>query len=157
MLMPFSLLEIRRKVFKRLPPLRVYPYEQTPILRTNQTHDEILTKMRKENLTDEEGHLGKVESLTMIVLVIVAFCEFRRLKHFDVGQSWLLDNLHTCYEGVMRKLLTLWLDVKYRMQPWSVRSKLDKLQLIILDNLRMPNTTSRRPRRIAIYNSYKAS
>ncbi|CAF0977346.1 unnamed protein product [Didymodactylos carnosus] len=42
------------------------------------------------------------------------------------------------------------------MQPWSIRSKLDKLQLM-LDNLRMANTTSRRPCRIAIYNSYKTS
>ncbi|CAF1584463.1 unnamed protein product [Didymodactylos carnosus] len=45
--------KIRRKVLKRKPPLRVYPYEQTPILRSNQTQDEILAKMRKENLTDE--------------------------------------------------------------------------------------------------------
>ncbi|CAF1311768.1 unnamed protein product [Didymodactylos carnosus] len=57
----YSLFKIRQKVLKRQPPLRVYPYEQTPTLRTNQTHDEILAKMRKENLTDEKGHLGKVE------------------------------------------------------------------------------------------------
>ncbi|CAF1623588.1 unnamed protein product, partial [Didymodactylos carnosus] len=52
---------IRQKILKRQPPLRVYPYEQTPILRTNQTHAEILAEIRKEHLTDEKGHLGKVE------------------------------------------------------------------------------------------------
>ncbi|CAF1145292.1 unnamed protein product [Didymodactylos carnosus] len=57
----YSLFKIRQKVLKRQPPLLISPYEQTPILRTNQIHDEILAKMRKPMMTDEKGHLGKVD------------------------------------------------------------------------------------------------
>ncbi|CAF4480018.1 unnamed protein product, partial [Didymodactylos carnosus] len=56
----------------------------------------------------------------------------------------------------MKKLLTLWLDAKYRMCSWSIRSKLNDIQLL-LDNLRMPSTISRRPRRISNFYKYKAS
>ncbi|CAF1224583.1 unnamed protein product, partial [Didymodactylos carnosus] len=49
--------QIRQKSMKRQPPIRVYPFEKTSVLRTNESHDENISKMKKENLNDEKGHL----------------------------------------------------------------------------------------------------
>ncbi|CAF4526079.1 unnamed protein product [Didymodactylos carnosus] len=76
------------KIKKKTVSLRVYPFDSTADLRSNVSHDYHIKKMSDETLSDSHGHLG--------------FSEFRNLKEFDIAQSFLIDDLHAVYEGVMR-------------------------------------------------------
>ncbi|CAF3865116.1 unnamed protein product [Rotaria sp. Silwood1] len=76
---------------------------------------------------------------------IIGPCVLRQLKYFDVGFSFVSDNLHNVYQGVTRKLLSLWLHADYKREDWSCYNHIHQLSSM-LQSFRFPSTTSRRPR-----------
>ncbi|CAF1640548.1 unnamed protein product, partial [Rotaria sordida] len=76
---------------------------------------------------------------------ILGPCVLRQLKYFDVGFSFVSDNLHNVYQGVTRKLLSLWLRADYKREDWSCFNHIHQLSSM-LQSFRFPSTTGRRPR-----------
>ncbi|CAF4188742.1 unnamed protein product [Rotaria magnacalcarata] len=95
-----------------------------------------------ENKESEHGILGS--------------CMLRQLKYFDVGFSFVSDNLHNVYHGVFRKLLSLWLYTDYKREDWSCYNHIHHLSSI-LQSFRFPSTTSRRPRSLLNFKKFKAN
>ncbi|CAF1218363.1 unnamed protein product [Rotaria magnacalcarata] len=95
-----------------------------------------------ENKESEHGILGS--------------CVLRQLKYFDVGFSFVSDNLHNVYHGVFRKLLSLWLYADYKREDWSCYNHIHHLSSI-LQSFRFPSTTSRRPRSLLKFKKFKAN
>ncbi|CAF0915613.1 unnamed protein product [Didymodactylos carnosus] len=69
----------------------------------------------------------------------------------DVGKA--ISLIFFC---IVQKLLTLWLDSKYRHDAWYIGKDIDKLEKL-LKNLQMPSTTSRVPRSVKKYLKFKGS
>ncbi|CAF1090882.1 unnamed protein product [Rotaria sordida] len=72
-------------------------------------------------------------------------CVLRQLTYFGVGFSFVSDNLHNVYQGVTRKLLSLWLHADYKREDWSCYNHIHQLSSM-LQSFRFPSTTGRRPR-----------
>ncbi|CAF0787647.1 unnamed protein product [Didymodactylos carnosus] len=140
--------------------IRVFPLpsedEVPPRLRSNETYDEAMIilefqrnkivkktiEMRKKEFLERKGHLGP--------------CSLRNLKYIDIGKLFLFDSLHTLYHGVLDRLLTLWFDVDYKKEDWSVRHHIDSAADQLL-KIRYPSTTTRAPRSLLEYTRYKGS
>ncbi|CAF1639183.1 unnamed protein product [Rotaria sp. Silwood1] len=87
---------------------------------------------------------------------ILGPCVLRQLKYFDVGFSFVSDNLHNVYQGVTRKLLSLWLHADYKREDWSCYNHIHQLSSM-LQSFRFPSTTGRRPRSLLKFKKFKAS
>ncbi|CAF3640268.1 unnamed protein product [Rotaria sp. Silwood1] len=85
--------------------IRCFPLDQMnpPDLRSNHTYDaamKVLEKNKKQrarrnsltgaNNDEAKGHVGP--------------CTFRRLRFFDMGQSFLTDSLHNLYSGTFEQI-----------------------------------------------------
>ncbi|CAF4953779.1 unnamed protein product, partial [Rotaria sp. Silwood1] len=92
--------------------IRCFPLDQInpPHLRSNHTYDaamKVLEKNKKQrarrnsltgaNNDEANGHFGP--------------CALRRLRLFNMGQSFLTDSLHNLYSGIFLKLLKIWLEL----------------------------------------------
>ncbi|CAF1391075.1 unnamed protein product [Rotaria sordida] len=133
--------------------IRVFPlipdHQGQPRLRTNKTYDIFMKVYAQERLLNHvelrdrlRGHISP--------------CVLRELTYFDVGTSFLSDSLHNVYHGVMKRLLHLWFNKKYRKQPWSIYSKLNVVDRY-LSSINYPSTTVRIPRSLSKYEQYKAN
>ncbi|CAF3904140.1 unnamed protein product [Rotaria sp. Silwood1] len=133
--------------------IRVFPlisdHQEQPRLRTNETYDTFMKVYAQERLLNHvelrdrlRGHISP--------------CVLRELTYFDVGTSFLSDSLHNVYHGVMKRLLRLWFNKKYRKQPWSICSKLNVVDRY-LSSINYPSTTVRIPRSLSKYEQYKAN
>jgi hypothetical protein len=126
----------------------------------NRAAKRVLKKKLIENKESECGILGP--------------CILRQLKYFDVGFSFVSDNLHNVYHGVVvssifsifvlnnilfvfkRKLLNLWLHNDYKKKEWSCHNHLHQLSSM-LKSFRFPSTTSRRPGSLLKFKKLKAN
>ncbi|CAF2083284.1 unnamed protein product [Rotaria magnacalcarata] len=134
---------------------------QQLIRRSNERYDELLETMK---LNNEE-----LESLTIRRDIQNATlrhkqsekglkrpCILRELKHFDVGQSFVVDSLHNIYLGVFKRLLKLWLKPLYKSELWSICTHLSSLA-VALKRVKFPSTTTRHPRSLLDYKKFKAN
>ncbi|CAF3413639.1 unnamed protein product [Rotaria sp. Silwood2] len=134
--------------------IRVFPLDpedqQQPRLRTNETYDLSMKIFYKKH------HLWNITQLRDRLAGQISPCVLRDLTYFDVGTSFLSDSLHNVYHGVMKRLLRLWFDKKYRKQPWNI---CDKLKVVdrYLSSIKYSSTTLRIPRSLSKYRRYKAN
>ncbi|CAF1397355.1 unnamed protein product [Rotaria magnacalcarata] len=133
--------------------IRVFPLvsdnQEQPRLRTNDTYDLFM------NIYAQNQFLHNVE-LRDRLRGHTSPCILRDLTYFDVGTSFLSDSLHNIYHGVVKRLLRLWFQKKYRKEPWSICSKLNVLDRC-LSSIKYPSTTIRIPRSLSKYQQYKAN
>ncbi|CAF1505223.1 unnamed protein product [Rotaria magnacalcarata] len=139
-----------------------------PNLRSNDRHDH-LVMIKEKNDADiakiTSRRLGRIAKRQLKQKIaenkqseygILGPCILRQLKYFDVGFSFLSDNLHNVYHGVFRKLLNLWLKSNYKKEDWSCYYYHDELSSM-LQSFRFPSTTSRRPRSLLKFKKLKAN
>ncbi|CAF2146016.1 unnamed protein product [Rotaria magnacalcarata] len=137
-----------------------------PNLRSNDRHDH-LVMIKEKNDADigkiTSRRLGRIAKRQLKQKIaenkqseygILGPCILRQLKYFDVGFSFLSDNLHNVYHGVFRKLLNLWLKSNYKKEDWSCYYYHDELSSM-LQSFRFPSTTSRRPRSLLKFKKLK--
>ncbi|CAF1429580.1 unnamed protein product [Rotaria sp. Silwood1] len=151
------ILQQLREILDHAPPLNfeqqqeklTSDIDEQPRLRTNETYDTFMKVYAQERLLNHvelrdrlRGHISP--------------CVLRELTYFDVGTSFLSDSLHNVYHGVMKRLLRLWFNKKYRKQPWSICSKLNVVDRY-LSSINYPSTTVRIPRSLSKYEQYKAN
>lgn len=78
-------------------------------------------------------------------------------SHFDLVQSFAIDAMHCVHLGVMKKLLSLWLDTKYHQKPFHIK----KQKQIGLSNriisLKPVSEMSRKPKSIFSRSDFKAN
>ncbi|CAF1478379.1 unnamed protein product [Adineta steineri] len=121
-----------------------------PYLRTNDRYDQLLlikqsndTKIEKKssrplNRSQKRKLKKEIQKYKESEHGILGPCSLRQLKYFD------------------RKLLCLWLEPKHKKQDWSCYSHLHQLSAM-LQTLRFPSTTTRRPRSLNKFKKLKAS
>ena len=90
-------------------------------------------KRQKSAIVDKRNEKG-----------IVGECLYRRLAHFDVGQSFMVNSLHNIYIGAFvsinyfcilmllwyifqKRMVGLWLNFEYRPEDWNVSDRIDEL------------------------------
>lgn len=64
---------------------------------------------------------------------------------FDMARGTTVDYMHCCLLGVVKMLLTLWLDIKHRDAPWSLRKHQHILDQRLL-SVKPPNFIHRQSR-----------
>ena len=67
------------------------------------------------------------------------------LPHFDLVDSFVVDNLHCVDLGVARNLANLWFDSVNHQQPWYIGNKTDLVDKR-LDAINPPSEVTRQPR-----------
>lgn len=76
---------------------------------------------------------------------------------FDLARGFAIDHMHCCELGVMKKLLSLWLDTKNHKQPYYI-SKKDQVTLSNrIIGLKPVSEITRAPRSIFSRGEYKAN
>ena len=73
--------------------------------RTNDRHDELLEQLRRNEdqlskLSNRRGRRAFKETHKNEVKGVKGPCILRKLRKFDVGQSFLVDSLHNIYLGL---------------------------------------------------------
>ncbi|CAF1177540.1 unnamed protein product [Rotaria sordida] len=141
-------------------PINCFPIENSliqPQLRTNDRYDYLILIKELNDIEIEKinrhslDRKGKRQLKQKLIKNkesehgILGPCVLRQLKYFDVGFSFVSDNLHNVYQGVTRKLLSLWLRADYKREDWSCFNHIHQLSSM-LQSFRFPSTTGRRPR-----------
>lgn len=102
--------------------IRVFPliaeHEPQPRLRTNETYDSyvsaglgVSSEINNQLRDKMHGH--------------VTTCSLRKLRYFDVGESFLSDSLHNVYHGVMVSIRRIFLHYKLFDQVSAKKFKQD--------------------------------
>lgn len=76
---------------------------------------------------------------------------------FDFVRSIAIDHMHCSEEGVMKKILHLWLDSKNHGQPYYIKKKNQDILNKRLMNLKTISEFSRKPRAITSFKEFKAN
>ncbi|CAF3279430.1 unnamed protein product [Rotaria sp. Silwood2] len=141
--------------------IRCFPLDpiNPPDLRSNHTYDaamKVLEKNKKQrtrrnsltgaNNDEAKGHVGP--------------CALRRLRFFDMGQSFLTDSLHNLYSGTFLKLLKIWLELpsdrKNTTISMSIFNQRKEVE-IAFNAILFPTSTYRVPRYLQYYHQYKGN
>ena len=79
------------------------------------------------------------------------------LPKYDIIRGTAIDYMHGTLLGVLKMLMSLWLDKAYKKMPWYIGNQADQLDTEI-QNLAIPNCISRVPRSVtAERGNWKAS
>ncbi|KAI8491633.1 hypothetical protein Bbelb_308330 [Branchiostoma belcheri] len=115
-------------------PHRVWPYTETPVLRTNATYE--------EHLEEFKGVKGASVLYSHVP--------------FDMGQGFPCDWMHGVLLGVLKYLLDLLLSLKNAKKPFYIG---DKILWISeqLCNIKVPDNISHAPRSLTDRHHFKAS
>ncbi|CAF3863670.1 unnamed protein product [Rotaria magnacalcarata] len=128
--------------------------------RSNKRYDELITiyqlQQQLKDLWPNKKKLPDVLIDEQREKGIVGVCLFRDLTYFDVGRSFMSDSLHNVYIGAFKRMLDLWLNKKYRKENWNIVKHLKKLAELF-SSLRLPSTTTRRPRSLLDYHKFKGN
>lgn len=76
-------------------------------------------------------------------------------KHFDLSCSIAIDHMHCCELGLMKKLLSLWLDSKNHSEPYYITKKNQVLLSSRIVNIKPISNISRKPK--SIFGDMKAN
>lgn len=76
------------------------------------------------------------------------------LPSFDIVNGTTIDYMHCVLEGVVKKLLNLWLSEVG--QPYYIKSQIAKINGRLLD-IKPPNTITRTPRSVDQASKWKGS
>ncbi|CAF1463411.1 unnamed protein product [Adineta ricciae] len=133
------------------------------ILRSNARHDSLVNlrtlHQQQINNSVNQSREQKKELARKHILAekgILGPCIFRSLFVFDVGSSFMTDSLHNIYSGAFKRMLKLWFDPKYSFEPWSIKCHMNSLSAQFAQ-LRLPSTTTRLPRHLNEFKTFKAN
>ncbi|XP_015124327.1 uncharacterized protein LOC107046259 isoform X1 [Diachasma alloeum] len=119
--------------------VHVYPYEAEPEMRTSE-------------VCVEYGNIASPERPVMGIRGPNAFSKIMP----DFMKGLAIDKMHCIEGGVVKKLLTLLFDVKYRFRPFSLYHVIDVINTRLI-NIKPPKFVHRMPRSIQDLTHWKAS
>ncbi|CAF1543379.1 unnamed protein product [Adineta ricciae] len=129
-------------------------------LRSNTRYDNLLNLKLLHEQMRESFSGGKKKSLIEqqkeAEKGILGPCILRELSFFYVGRGFMADTLHNVYMDAFKRLIPLWFDSDYRFEDWSIKSRLNELQLVFR-KLHLPSNTSRLLRCLTLYSKFKAN
>lgn len=148
-----------------------------PIERSNERHDYYQEQFQRNEIelakfSRSHGRLALLQVHKKALKGSKGPSILRSLSRFDVGRSFAFDSLHNLYLGLFvssfsfqsflslqllqKRLLSLWLSSQYKNERWSVSSRVIELSSH-LSCLRLPSTTTRRPRPLHKFAKYKGN
>lgn len=119
-----------------------YPFDETNlnighgVLRTHQQTLEFATAAT--TITAEKGIASDVKG-------VKGLSWFMFVPKFDIIRSVAIDYMHATLLGVVKMLLTLWIDKSYSTKPWSIRKSIGEIETRYM-KIMPPSCITRPPR-----------
>ena len=80
-------------------------------------------------------------------------CQFASLRNFDISKGVCLDYMHGVLLGVTKQLMGLWLDTKYKDNPWYCGDAIGVIDERLC-SIQPPLNITRTPRSIETHRKY---